>query len=246
MKENTKLSIQDIAGLLARNGFTMLGSKSMGLHTNDGKQSFDITWGHSEIRVFARGEECVCVQYQKTPVGEEVEVRDLAWSFIFQDLPLHEDLQCVKHNFVPAKTSMVTYGGFETIEDVISLCRFAAGISLAETNKAAPIEDRVKLLTDIRNIILDKSSSDYMPDAFICNIASTTLNAIAGNAVDYFYPAHPELHGALCKRRQMLLDTCNSDKVFGGGLWPPNDYQTRLTLINKLITELENKQSNEK
>jgi hypothetical protein len=74
-----------------------------------------IAWGHSDIKQFRRGNELINVQYQD----------DEVWSFIFHELTIMENTTSVS-----AKQSCNAYNGFDTIDDIISLCKFANRIVL--------------------------------------------------------------------------------------------------------------------
>jgi hypothetical protein len=95
------VTINEVKELLENNGFI--------------KENITITWGHSEIKQFRRGGELINVQYYE----------DEVWSFIFHELHIMHDTTSIN-----AKQSCNTYNGFETIEDIVDLCKFANNIKL--------------------------------------------------------------------------------------------------------------------
>ena len=79
------------------------------------REDFEISWCHSEIRTYIRDNEIINVQYQD----------DEVWSFIFGEVPLN-----FESNTISSTQVLNTYNGFETIDDVIQLCKFAKNIKL--------------------------------------------------------------------------------------------------------------------
>lgn len=81
------------------------------------REDYEVTWGHSEIRTYVRGDEIVNIQYQ----GDDV------WSLIFGELPVNHET-----NSVSANAKLNTYSGVYGIDDIVRLCKWAYGIIIAQ------------------------------------------------------------------------------------------------------------------
>lgn len=113
------MKINDVEQLLLKNGFIRKDYSRYNPKSGDwcGKvrEDYEVSYGHSEIRTYERNNELINVQYQNSEV----------WSFIFDELPL-----TFESNSISAKKTLNSYNGFETLEDVILLCKFARNILL--------------------------------------------------------------------------------------------------------------------
>lgn len=83
-----------------------------------------------------------------------------------------------------------------------------------------------------------KSELQTGSETFICNIACK-LGHINDNVIDAFKPDYPELYATLDRRRKYMFAKYGVVNMMSGGLWPTQDRESRIKVIDRLITKIE-------